>query len=66
MVLKQVHFTPHQKQALDECARLTGVKATVVLRWALDAYLQKNLPGYQPEFIINSSEQPADAELAAA
>lgn len=57
MVLKQVLLSAGMKSGLDKYAKDVGVKSSVAMRWAIDEFLVKNLPGYQPEFTINQSEQ---------
>lgn len=59
-VMKQVIFREDQVPALDDLASKLGVNRSVIVRWACDDLLQKNLSTISLERKISSSE---NAEL---
>jgi hypothetical protein len=58
--MKQVIFREDQIPALHKIGKRLGVNRSVIVRWAVDEYLQKNLPDYSPEEISDNGERILD------
>lgn len=56
-IMKQVIFREDQIPDLDKLARGKGVNRSVVVRWAVDEYIKKNLPVDSLQEILSHSDE---------